>query len=62
MMMTAHVRAKWTGEKRAPRAGEWYISGAIPAAYMAAGDLGNAHLIAKLVVVKTVVSTIEEEA
>lgn len=60
-MAKEHVRAKWTGEKRAPRAGEWFISGAIPQAYMAGGDLESAHLIAALVVVKRTVSVVEEE-
>ena len=32
---------------RAPKAGEWYISGAIPQAYQAPNDLGIEFLIAK---------------
>lgn len=34
-----------TGEKRPPRKDEWYLSGAIPAAYRARADLDTAYLI-----------------
>lgn len=30
---------RWTGEKRAPKAGEYYLSGAIPEVYRAAKNL-----------------------
>lgn len=30
---------RWTGEKRAPRAGEYFLSGAIPEVYRASSDL-----------------------
>lgn len=33
------VRFVWTGEKRAVKAGEWYLSGAVPTAYKARGPL-----------------------
>ena len=34
-----------TGEKRPPRKGEWYLSGAIPQAYQAPNDLNSAYHI-----------------
>ena len=40
--------AKWTGEKRCPKKGEWYLSGAIIEAYRALNDLGSAYHIAKV--------------
>lgn len=33
------IKARWTGEKRPPRAGEWYLSGAVVEAYRAPCDL-----------------------
>ena len=51
------LRAVKTGEKRPPKAGEWFISGAIPEAHRATNDLRDPYLIAKLVVVEEVVST-----
>lgn len=44
------VRAMATGEKRVPRKGEWYLSGAIIEAYRAANDLSCDFYIARLVV------------
>ena len=35
----------WTGEKRPPKKGEFYLSGAIPQVYMALGDLGYSYHI-----------------
>lgn len=43
------VRAMWTGEKRPPKRGEWFLSGAIVEAYKAPNDLTHPHLIAVLV-------------
>jgi hypothetical protein len=40
--------AIWTGERRPPRKGEWYLSGAIIGAYMAPNDLSSPHAIATL--------------
>jgi hypothetical protein len=37
-----------TGEHRAPRAGEWHLSGAIVAAYRAPNDLSTAYHIARV--------------
>lgn len=42
-------RARITGEFRQPLKGEWYISGAIPEAYEAFSDLGQAFYIATIV-------------
>ncbi len=47
------VRAVWTGEKRAPRKGEWFLSGSIVEAYYAHSDLGTVYHIAKIVEVET---------
>jgi len=54
------IKAKATGEKRPPKAGEWYISGAIPEAYRAPNDLSQKHVIARLVVTRIVETEIEE--
>lgn len=51
--------AKWTGERRPPRAGEWFLSGAIITAYQAKNDLNTSYHIAKLVKIRKV-ETIEE--
>ena len=39
----------WTGEKRSPKRGEWYISGAIPTCYCALNDLTTSYAIARVV-------------
>jgi hypothetical protein len=48
-----------TGEKRPPKKGEWYLSGAIIHAYQAGQDLTCEYHIARLVKVR-VVTVIEE--
>ena len=45
----ARVMAKWTGEKRCPKKGEWYLSGSVIEAYKAKNDLAETRHIAKLV-------------
>lgn len=50
----AKVRAVRTDEFRPPRAGEWYLSGAIPAAYRAPNDLTTPFRILRLVAVREV--------
>ena len=52
-----NVRARWTGEKRPPRKGEWYLSGSIIEAYRAANDLLTPYHIAELVKTRTIVTT-----
>ena len=49
------VRAILTGEFRAPKKGEWYLSGAIPEAYRADNDFANKNKyhIARLVRTET---------
>jgi hypothetical protein len=37
-----------TGEKRPPKQGEYYLSGAIPAAYRALHDLNDPYFIVRL--------------
>lgn len=48
------IMVEVTGEFRAPKAGEWYISGAIIEGYRAGFDFqeGNRYNIARLVVVR----------
>jgi len=41
--------AVWTGEKRPPRQGEWYLSGAEIGAYRTHTDLSTPYHIARLV-------------
>jgi hypothetical protein len=55
-----HFRAEPTGEHRPPRAGEWYLSGAITAAYHAMGDLSTAYHIARIVRVEIVPATVRK--
>lgn len=43
------VRFVATGEFRAPRKGEWYLSGAIIEAYRAPNDLSTLYWIARTV-------------
>lgn len=47
-----------TGEKRAPRRGEWYLSGAVVTAYRAPNDLDTVFQIARIVRVKTLPSRV----
>jgi len=37
---------KWSGEFRTPKAGEYFISGAIPEVYLAENDLSQEYYIA----------------
>lgn len=46
------VLAVWTGEKRQPKAGEWYLSGAEVEAYRVPNDLSTVFHIARLVKVE----------
>lgn len=47
---SSYLRAAWTGEKRPPLAGEWFLSGAKVEAYRAANDLTTAYHVARLVI------------
>lgn len=49
----AGIMAVWTGEKRPPKKGERYLSGAIVVAYLAPNDLTQPFQIARLVKVET---------
>lgn len=43
-------QARWDGKPpRAPKKGEYFISGAIPAAYRAKADMTTAYFIAALI-------------
>jgi hypothetical protein len=55
------IKAQWTGEKRCPRKGEWYLSGAIIGAYRAPNDLSQTFHIARLAVTETRTTTTEVE-
>ena len=46
------IKAIFEGEKRKPKAGEFFLSGFPVEAYIAKNDLEQEHCIAKLVVVK----------
>ena len=48
-IVVAGIAGKWTGERRLRKAGEYYISGAIPQVYRAPNDLSHKHAIARLV-------------
>ena len=48
------IKAKFTGEKRCPKKGEWFLSGAIVEAYKAKNDLTTVYHIAVLVKIKTI--------
>lgn len=64
MLGKIHLRGVRTGEYRAPKAGEWYLSGAEPEAWKAKNDLGSPYYILRLVRVKTekvIVTTIVQE-
>jgi len=53
------IKAQWTGEKRAPRKGEWYLSGAVIGAYRAPNDLSTEFHIARLGVTETRTEEVE---
>ena len=60
MVLSHSVRGKWNGEKRIPKKGEWYLSGAEITAYRAPNDFANQTFhIAKLVLTETVTTTRE---
>ena len=54
--VNSRFRAIPTGEKRAPKKGEWYLSGAVVEGYRAANDLTTEYHIAKLVRVERTVT------
>jgi len=56
-----NIKARWTGEKRCPKAGEWYLSGARIAAYRAPNDLSTEYHIAELVLTETITITTTRE-
>jgi hypothetical protein len=47
-----NVRAMHAGMLRAPKKGEWYLSGAYIVAYQAPNDLTTVHQMARLVLVR----------
>lgn len=52
---------KITGEFREPKAGEWYLSGAIPECYRMSHDSGMKFHIIKLCQIKRIETIIEVE-
>jgi hypothetical protein len=51
-----NIRAQWTGAKRCPKKGEFYLSGSPISAYRAFEDLTSEYHIARLVEVREVKS------
>jgi len=51
------VRAVMADSFRPPKAGEWYLSGCIPAAYRAPNDLTDSYHIMRLVLIEKKVTT-----
>jgi hypothetical protein len=51
------IAAIKTGEFREPKAGEWFLSGAIVEAYRANNDLLTKYHIAKLILTETITTT-----
>jgi hypothetical protein len=51
-----YLRARWTGECRTPRKGEWFLSGSDVGAYHAAADIPAVYAIAEVVLIKEVVT------
>ena len=45
---THRLMAKWSGEKRPPKKGQWYLSGAVIEAYQAKRDLDAPYPIAEI--------------
>lgn len=64
-LMTSARRGQYrvapTGEFRPPKAGEWYISGAIPEGYFTRNGLTQAHHIGRLTRVRVVTTEVEIE-
>jgi hypothetical protein len=54
MRCRVSVAATPTGERRAPKRGEWFLSGAIVTAYKAPNDLSTPYRIARLVRVERI--------
>ena len=55
------IVARRTGNYREPKAGEWYLSGAIVEAYRAPNDLSTPYHIARLVRVEEQVTVVIKE-
>lgn len=49
-----HIRAQWTGVKRCPKKGEYFLSGSTITAYAAFQDMTSEYYIARLVEVRRV--------
>jgi hypothetical protein len=54
------IRAVKTGEFRPPRAGEWFLSGAVPEGYETKNDLSTPYHILRLVRVRRVETEVVE--
>jgi hypothetical protein len=55
------IAYRWTGERRPPRKGEWYLSGAVIEAYQASNDLDSPYHIAEPVLVRIETKTVITE-
>jgi hypothetical protein len=60
-IIDGNVMAINSKQFRCPKQGEWYLSGAIPAAYKAPNDLSQEFFIATLVKVKVLTEYVLEE-
>ena len=60
LTIQASMRGRWTGEQRPPRAGEWYLSGALIEAYRAPSDLSAPYPIAELVKIRVETRVVED--
>jgi hypothetical protein len=58
---SSNEKAKWTGEFRPPRQGEYFLSGAIIQAYKAHKDMTTPYHIAKIVRTKTITIVVEDK-
>ena len=54
-----HVKAFWSGQYRAPKKGEWYLSGCegYERAYMAPNDLSDEYFIMRIALVENKTTT-----
>jgi hypothetical protein len=57
VLIDRSFKARWTGEKRCPKKGEYFLSGAIIAACEAFSDMQTEYHIAEIVETETITAT-----
>jgi hypothetical protein len=57
LLIDRRFKARWTGEKRCPKKGEYFLSGAIIEAYAAFSDMQTEYHIAEIVETETITTT-----